>query len=57
MREKFKKLDYDTIFCILLGLFFILLFMTTKYSLRLANYVIIPMGIYKAYKNKNIQQI
>lgn len=56
MREKFKKLDYDTIFCILLGLFFILLFMTTKYSLRLANYVIIPMGIYKAYKNKKYEK-
>ena len=56
MREKLKRIDYDTVFCILLGLFFILLFMTTKYSLRLANYVIIPMGIYKAYKNKKYEK-
>ena len=56
MREKLKKLDYDTIFCILLGLFFILLFITTKYSLRLANYIIIPMGMYKAYKNKKYER-
>lgn len=56
MREKLKKLDYDTIFYILLGLFFILLFITTKYSLRLANYIIIPMGMYKAYKNKKYEK-
>lgn len=56
MKEKLKKLDYDTVFCILLGVFFILLFLTTKYSLRLANYVIIPMGIYKAYKNKKYER-
>lgn len=56
MREKLKKLDYDTIFCILLGLFFILLFITTKYSLRLANYIIIPMGIYKVYRNKRYEK-
>ncbi|MGL5777581.1 O-antigen ligase family protein [Cetobacterium sp.] len=56
MREKLKKLDYDTVFCVLLGLFFILLFITTKYSLRLANYVIIPMGIYKIYKNKKYEK-
>lgn len=56
MREKLKRLDYDTIFCILLGLFFILLFITTKYSLRLANYVIIPMGAYKIYKNKKYER-
>lgn len=56
MREKLKRLDYDTIFCILLGLFFVLLFITTKYSLRLANYVIIPMGAYKIYKNKKYER-
>ena len=56
MREKLKRLDYDTMFCILLGLFFILLFITTKYSLRLANYVIIPMGAYKIYKNKKYER-
>lgn len=56
MREKLKKLDYDTVFCMLLGLFFVLLFITTKYSLRLANYVIIPMGIYKIYKNKKYEK-
>ena len=56
MREKLKKLDYDTVFCVLLGFFFILLFITTKYSLRLANYVIIPMGIYKIYKNKKYEK-
>lgn len=56
MKEKFKKLDYDTVFCILLGVFFVLLFTTTKYSLRLANYVIIPMGIYKAYKEKKYEK-
>lgn len=56
MKEKLKKIDYDTIFCILLGIFFILLFITTKYSLRLANYVIIPMGVYKAYKNKKYEK-
>ena len=56
MKEKFKKLDYDTVFCILLGVFFVLLFLTTKYSLRLANYVIIPMGVYKVYKNKKYEK-
>lgn len=56
MKEKLKKIDYDTVFCILLGIFFILLFITTKYSLRLANYVIIPMGIYKIYKNKKYEK-
>lgn len=56
MREKLKRLDYDTIFCILLGLFFVLLFITTKYSLRLANYLIIPMGAYKIYKNKKYER-
>lgn len=56
MKEKLKKLDYDTVFCILLGVFFVLLFITTKYSLRLANYVIIPMGIYKTYKNKKYEK-
>ncbi len=56
MKEKLKKLDYDTVFCILLGVFFVLLFITTKYSLRLANYVIIPMGIYKIYKNKKYER-
>lgn len=56
MKEKFKKLDYDIVFCILLGVFFVLLFTTTKYSLRLANYVIIPMGIYKAYKEKKYEK-
>lgn len=56
MKEKLKKLDYDTVFYILLGLFFILLFITTKYSLRLANYVIIPMGAYKVYKNKKYEK-
>lgn len=56
MREKFKKINYDTIFFMLLGIFFILLFITTKYSLRLANYVIIPMGIYKIYKNKKYEK-
>ncbi len=56
MREKLKRLDYDTVFCILLGLFFVLLFITTKYSLRLANYIIIPMGVYKAYKGKRYEK-
>ncbi|WP_407535947.1 O-antigen ligase family protein [Cetobacterium somerae] len=56
MKEKLKKLDYDTVFYILLGLFFILLFITTKYSLRLANYVIIPMGAYKVFKNKKYEK-
>ncbi|MGL5595489.1 MAG: O-antigen ligase family protein [Cetobacterium sp.] len=56
MKEKLKRLDYDTVFCILLGLFFILLFITTKYSLRLANYVIIPMGAYKIYKNRKYER-
>ena len=56
MREKLKKIDYDTIFFMLLGIFFILLFITTKYSLRLANYVIIPMAAYKAYKNKKYEK-
>ncbi|MGL5458223.1 MAG: O-antigen ligase family protein [Cetobacterium sp.] len=56
MKEKLKKIDYDTIFCILLGIFFILLFITTKYSLRLANYIIIPMGVYKVYKNKKYEK-
>lgn len=56
MKEKLKRLDYDTVFCILLGLFFILLFITTKYSLRLANYVIIPMGIYKVYKSRKYEK-
>ena len=56
MKEKLRKINYDTVFCILLGVFFILLFTTTKYSLRLANYVIIPMGIYKAYKEKKYEK-
>lgn len=56
MKEKFKKIDYDTIFYIMLGLFSILLFITTKYSLRLANYIIIPMGVYKIYKNKKYEK-
>lgn len=56
MKEKLKKIDYDTVFCILLGIFFILLFITTKYSLRLANYIIIPMGVYKVYKNKKYEK-
>lgn len=56
MKEKLKKIDYDTVFCMLLGIFFILLFITTKYSLRLANYVIIPMGAYKIYKNKKYEK-
>lgn len=56
MKEKLKIIDYDTIFCVLLGIFFILLFITTKYSLRLANYIIIPMGVYKAYKNKKYEK-
>ncbi|MGL5623285.1 O-antigen ligase family protein [Cetobacterium sp.] len=56
MKEKLKKLDYDTVFYILLGVFFVLLFTTTKYSLRLANYVIIPMGVYKTYKNKKYEK-
>lgn len=56
MKEKLKTIDYDTIFCVLLGIFFILLFITTKYSLRLANYIIIPMGVYKVYKNKKYEK-
>lgn len=56
MKEKLKRLDYDTVFYILLGLFFILLFITTKYSLRLANYIIIPMGAYKVYKTKKYEK-
>lgn len=56
MKEKLKRLDYDTVFYILLGLFFILLFITTKYSLRLANYIIIPMGAYKIYKNRKYER-
>lgn len=56
MREKLRKIDYDTTFFLLLGLFFILLFITTKYSLRLANYLIIPMGAYKIYRNKKYEK-
>lgn len=56
MREKLRKIDYDTAFSLLLGLFFLLLFITTKYSLRLANYLIIPMGAYKIYRNKKYEK-
>lgn len=56
MKKKLKVLDYDTIFFMVIGLFFIFLFITTKYSLRLANYIIIPMGIYKIYKNKKYEK-
>lgn len=56
MREKLRKIDYDTEFSLLLGLFFLLLFITTKYSLRLANYLIIPMGAYKIYRNKKYEK-
>ncbi|MGL6130524.1 MAG: O-antigen ligase family protein, partial [Fusobacteriaceae bacterium] len=56
MREKLKKIDFDTIFYIMLGIFSILLFITTKYSLRLANYIIIPMGVYKIYSNKKYEK-
>lgn len=56
MKEKLKKIDYDTVFYIVLGLFCILLFTTTKYSLRLANYIIIPMAAYKIYKNKKYEK-
>lgn len=56
MKEKLRKIDYDTIFYMVLGLFCILLFTTTKYSLRLANYIIIPMAVYKIYKNKKYEK-
>lgn len=56
MKEKLRKIDYDTIFYMVLGLFCVLLFTTTKYSLRLANYIIIPMAVYKIYKNKKYEK-
>ncbi|MGL5988368.1 O-antigen ligase family protein [Cetobacterium sp.] len=56
MNQKIKKIDLDIVFYIVLGLFCVLLFITTKYSLRLGNYVIIPLGIYKAYSNKKYEK-
>ncbi|MGL5965043.1 MAG: O-antigen ligase family protein [Fusobacteriaceae bacterium] len=56
MKQKIKNINLDKVFYIMLGLFCVLLFITTKYSLRLGNYVIIPLGIYKAYSNRKYEK-
>lgn len=52
LKEKREDSVLDRIFKFSIGILIILLFFTTKYSGKLLDYIILPLTLYKIYKNK-----
>lgn len=52
LKEKSEDSVLDRVFKFSIGILIILLFFTTKYSGKLLDYIILPLTLYKIYKNK-----
>ncbi|MGL6063960.1 MAG: O-antigen ligase family protein [Fusobacteriaceae bacterium] len=54
---KEKKEKVDVLFIISISILLITIFHSTKYSARVLNYCVLPLSIYKVYKNKKYEKI
>lgn len=52
LKKKERVMNVDNAFKIFLSIYCILIFFTTKYSGRIVLYILIPLAIYKVYKEK-----
>lgn len=58
MIEKIKKrITIENVYFFLLAILIINLFVSIKYSLRVINYGLLPLTIYKVYKNRDYKKI